>query len=98
MVTFRPTRDLVLIDPIEDESVVRGIVVPDVAKEKSRLGRVVSVGPGHRDPASRDFIPTTVKPGDQVLMTEYRGQPFRIDGREMWVMSERDILAVFEPA
>lgn len=93
---FRPTRDLVLIDPIEDEAQIGSILIPDVAREKARLGRVVSVGAGHRDPQSRDFIPTTVKPGEMVLMTEFRGQPFVYEGKDMWVMSERDILAVVD--
>ena len=93
---FRPTRDLVLIDPIEDEAQIGSILVPDMAREKARLGRVVSVGAGHRDPQSRDFIPTEVKPGDLVLMTEFRGQPFVYEGKDMWVMSERDVLAVVE--
>jgi chaperonin GroES len=94
-VTFRPTRDLCLIDPIEDAAQLpNGFLVPEIAREKSSLGKVIATGPGCRDD-NGGRLPMTVKVGDTVLMTQYRAsQSFTDAGHEYFVLSERDIIAI----
>jgi chaperonin GroES len=93
---IRPLADKVLIKRLEAESVTKGgIVLPDSAKEKPRRGKVISVGDGKLlDNGKRSEI--QVKKGDIVLFTSYGGTEIKVDGEELLIMDESDIMAVLE--
>jgi chaperonin GroES len=95
---FRPLHDRVVVRRIEaEEKTAGGIIIPDNAKEKPQEGEVVAVGPGARDEAGR-LVELTVKPGDRVLFGKWSGSEARIDGEELLIMKESDILGVIEQA
>jgi len=95
---FRPLHDRVVVRRIEeDERTKGGIIIPDTAKEKPQQGEVVAVGPGARD--ERGVVqPLDVKAGDRVLFGKWSGSEVVIDGEELLVMKESDILGVLEGA
>ena len=95
---FRPLHDRVVVRRIEeDERTKGGIIIPDTAKEKPQQGEVVAVGPGARD--ERGVVqPLEVKAGDRVLFGKWSGSEVVIDGEELLVMKESDILGVLEGA
>jgi len=96
MVAFRPLHDRVLVRRVEQESkTVGGIIIPDTAKEKPMEGEVVAVGPGARDEAGK-VQPLDVKPGDRVLFGKWSGTEVRIEGEELLVMKESDLMGVIE--
>jgi len=93
---FRPLHDRVLVRRIEaDEKTAGGIIIPDTAKEKPSQGEVVSVGPGGRDEAGK-LIPIDIKAGDRVLFGKWSGTEVKIDGKDLLIMKESDILGVIE--
>jgi chaperonin GroES len=93
---FRPLHDRVVVRRIdEDAKSAGGIIIPDTAKEKPMQGEVVAVGPGARDEAGK-LIPLEVKKGDRVLFAKWSGTEVKIDGEELAIMKESDILAVIE--
>lgn len=93
---LRPLSDYILVDPIEKETTLpSGIVIPDSAKEKPQQGKVISVGPGRRD-EDGDRIPMDVKVGDVVMYKKWGGSEVKLDGREMLLVKEEDILAIVE--
>ena len=93
---FRPLHDRVVVKRIEsDEKTAGGIIIPDTAKEKPQTGEVVSVGPGGRDEAGK-LIPIDVKKGDTVLFGKWSGTEVKIDGEELLIMKESDIMGVVE--
>lgn len=96
MAKLRPLSDKILVKRVEAESKTKsGIVLPDTAKEKPKRGKVLAVGDGRRlDNGER--APFTVKKGDEVLFTSYAGTEIKVDGEELLVMSEDDVLAVVE--
>jgi len=95
-VSLRPLGDKVLVKRVEaDEKTAGGIVLPDTAKEKPKRGTVLSVGEG-RLLENGKRQPLQVKQGDQVLFASYAGTEIKVDGEEMLVMDESDILAVLE--
>jgi chaperonin GroES len=96
MAKLRPLGDKVLVKRVEAESKTKsGIVLPDAAKEKPKRGKILSVGDGRRlDNGER--APLHVKKGDEVIFTSYAGTEIKIDGEELMIMSEDDILAVVE--
>ncbi|MGE5147600.1 MAG: co-chaperone GroES [Candidatus Eiseniibacteriota bacterium] len=95
---FRPLHDRVLIRRIEqDEKTAGGIIIPDTAKEKPVEGEVIAVGPGARDETGK-LVPLDVKKGDRVLFGKWSGTEVRIDGEELAIMKESDILGVIEGA
>jgi len=96
MPKLRPLGDKILIKRLEAESKTKsGIVLPDSAKEKPKRGTVLSVGEGKRlDNGER--APLNVKKGDQVIFTSYAGTEVKIDGEELMIMSEDDVLAIVE--
>src|SRR6516164_10012712 len=96
MAKLRPLGDKLLVKRVEAETKTKsGIVLPDSAKEKPKRGKVLSVGDGKRlDNGER--APFSVKKGDEVLFTSYAGTEVKIDGEEVIIMSEDDILAVVE--
>ena len=96
MAKLRPLGDKVLVKRVEAESKTKsGIVLPDTAKEKPKRGKVLSVGEGRRlENGTRAAL--GVKKGDEVIFTSYAGSEIKLDGEELIIMSEDDILAVVE--
>jgi chaperonin GroES len=95
--TFRPLGDRVLIKRVEEEAKTRGgIIIPDTAKEKPQEGEVIAVGPGARDDAGR-IQPLDVKPGDRILFGKWSGSEVKLDGEDLLIMKESDILGVLDP-
>ena len=95
---FRPLHDRVVVRRIEeDERTAGGIIIPDTAKEKPQQGEVISVGPGARDEKGA-VQPLDVKAGDRVLFGKWSGTEVKIDGEELLIMKESDILGVLEGA
>jgi chaperonin GroES len=93
---IRPLHDRVIVRRIEEEEQrVGGIIIPDTAKEKPQQGRVIAVGTGRREKDGK-VIPLDVKEGDTVLFGKYSGQDIKIDGEELLIMREEEILGVVE--
>jgi chaperonin GroES len=93
---LRPLSDYILVDPIQkDTTLPSGILIPDTAKEKPQEGKIMAVGPGRRD-EDGDRIPMDVKVGDVVMYKKWGGTEVKIEGREMLLVREEDILAVVE--
>jgi len=92
--TLQPLGDRVLVRPLAAEEVrASGIVIPDTAKEKPQEGEVLAVGPGKLDEAGKR-MPMDVTVGDRVLYSKYGGDEFTIDGEELKILGENDILAI----
>jgi chaperonin GroES len=93
---FRPLHDRVVVCRIDaEEKTAGGIIIPDTAKEKPQQGEVVAVGPGARDDQGR-IIPLDVKVGDTVLFGKWSGTEVKIDGEELLIMKESDLMGVLE--
>jgi chaperonin GroES len=93
---FRPLHDRVLVRRIDaEEKSAGGIIIPDTAKEKPSQGEVIAVGPGGRDDAGH-LIPIDVAVGDRVLFGKWSGTEVKIDGEDLLIMKESDILGVVE--
>ena len=93
---FRPLGDRVLVKRVEEESKTKGgIIIPDTAKEKPQEGEVVAVGPGARDDAGK-IQPLDVKAGYRILFGKWSGTEVKIDGQDLLIMKESDILGVVE--
>ena len=93
---FRPLHDRVVVRRIqEDERTKGGIIIPDTAKEKPQQGEIVAVGPGAPDEKG-NVQPLDVKPGDRVLFGKWSGTEVKIDGEELLIMKESDILGLLE--
>ena len=91
---FRPLHDRVVIRRVEaEERSAGGIIIPDTAKEKPQQGEVVAVGPGARDENGK-LVPLDVKAGDRVLFGKWSGTEVKIDGQELLIMKESDIMGV----
>ena len=91
---FRPLHDRVVIKRLEGEEKSKGgIIIPDNAKEKPQEGTVVAVGPGGRDEAGK-LIPIDLKAGDKVLFGKWSGNEVKIDGEDLLIMKEADIMGV----
>jgi chaperonin GroES len=92
----RPLHDRVLIERVEAESkTAGGIIIPDTAKEKPSEGKVVAVGEGNRDDHGKR-IALDVKKGDRILFAKWGGSEVKIDGKELIILKESDILAIIE--
>jgi chaperonin GroES len=95
---FRPLHDRVVVRRIDAEEKTKGgIIIPDTAKEKPQEGEVIAVGPGSRDETGK-LQPLNVKPGQRVLFGKWSGTEFRIDGEDLLIMKESDIMGVVEGA
>jgi chaperonin GroES len=95
---FRPLHDRVLVRRIEaEEKTSGGIIIPDTAKEKPQEGEVLAVGPGTRDENGR-LTETTVRTGDRILFGKWSGTDVKIDGEDLLIMKESDILGVIDNA
>ena len=94
---FRPLHDRVVVKRIdaEDKS-AGGIIIPDTAKEKPSEGEVISVGPGGRDDKGA-LVPLGVKAGDRILFGKWSGTEIKLDGEELLIMTEGDVMGVIEP-
>jgi chaperonin GroES len=93
---FRPLHDRVLVRRIEAEERTKGgIIIPDTAKEKPQEGEIVAAGPGARDESGR-LVPLDVKAGDRVLFGKWSGSEVKIDGEDLLIMKESDILGVID--
>jgi chaperonin GroES len=93
---FRPLHDRVLIRRVEqEEKTAGGIIIPDTAKEKPMEGEVIAAGPGARGEDGK-LQPLDVKPGDRVLFGKWSGTEVRLDGEELIIMKESDIMGVLE--
>jgi chaperonin GroES len=93
---FRPLHDRVLVRRITaDEKTAGGIIIPDTAKEKPQEGEIIAAGPGTRDERGK-FVPLDVKPGDRILFGKWSGTEVKIDGEELLIMKESDILGIVE--
>ena len=95
---FRPLHDRVVVKRVaEEEKTKGGIIIPDTAKEKPMEGEVVAVGPGARDEKGALIAPD-VKAGDRILFGKWSGTEVKLDGVEMIIMKESDIMGVIEHA
>ena len=95
---FKPLHDRVLVRRVESDTRTKGgIIIPDTAKEKPQEGEVIAVGAGARDEAGK-LIALDVKPGDRVLFGKWSGTEVKIDGEDLLIMKESDILGVIEGA
>ena len=95
---FRPLRDRLLVRRVgEEEKSAGGIIIPDTAREKPMQGEVIAVGPGVRNDKG-DIVPMDVKPGDRVLFGKWSGTEIKLDGEELMIMSESDIMGIVEQA
>jgi chaperonin GroES len=96
MVAFRPLHDRVLIRRVEQEAkTAGGIIIPDTAKEKPMEGEVIAVGPGARDETGR-VQPLDVKVGDRVLFGKWSGTEVRLEGEDLMVMKEADLMGIID--
>ncbi len=93
---FRPLHDRILVKRIDaEEKTAGGIIIPDTAKEKPQQGEVVAVGPGARNEAGQ-IVALDVKVGDRVLFGKWSGTEVKIDGEDLLIMKESDIMGVLE--
>ena len=94
---FRPLGDRVVIRRVEEEAKTKGgIIIPDNAKEKPQEGEVISVGPGARDEDGKR-IPIDVAAGDRILFGKWSGSEVKIDGEDLLIMKQSDILGILDP-
>ena len=93
---FRPLHDRVVVRRIQaEEKTAGGIIIPDTVKEKPQQGEVIAVGPGGRDEAGK-LIPIDLKVGDKVLFGKWSGTEVKLDGEELLIMKESDIMGIVE--
>ena len=93
---FRPLHDRVVVRRIEGENkTAGGIIIPDTAKEKPQEGEIIAVGPGGRDESGK-LIPIDLKVGDIVLFGKWSGTEVKIDGQDLLIMKESDVMGVIE--
>ena len=95
---FRPLGDRVLVKRVEEEAKTKGgIIIPDTAKEKPQEGEVISVGPGARDDSGKR-VDMELKAGDRILFGKWSGTEVKIDGQDLIIMKESDVLGVVDSA
>ena len=93
---FRPLHDRVVVRRLEGEQkTAGGIIIPDTAKEKPQEGEIIAVGPGGRDESGK-LIPIDLKVGDRILFGKWSGTEVKLDGEELLIMKESDIMGVIE--
>jgi chaperonin GroES len=93
---FRPLHDRVLVKRVKEEEKTKGgIIIPDTAQEKPQEGEIVAVGPGARD-EDGERIPLDVKVGDRILFGKWSGTEVKVDGEELLIMKESDIMGIVE--
>jgi chaperonin GroES len=95
---FRPLHDRVLLKRVEQEDKTKGgIIIPDSVKEKPQEGEIIAVGPGTRD-EDGNLHPLDVKAGDRVLFGKWSGTEVKVDGQDLLIMKESDLLGILETA
>jgi chaperonin GroES len=93
---FRPLHDRVVVRRVDAEEKTKGgIIIPDTAKEKPQEGEIVAAGPGARDESGK-LVPLDVKAGDRILFGKWSGTEVRIDGEDLLIMKESDVMGVVE--
>ena len=93
---FRPLHDRLLVRRIEaEEKTAGGVIIPDTAKEKPQEGEVLAVGPGARDEKG-ELVPLEVKVGDRILFGKWSGTEIRLEGEDLLIMKESDVLGIIE--
>jgi chaperonin GroES len=93
---FRPLHDRVVVRRVEsEEKTAGGIIIPDTAKEKPQEGEVIAVGPGARDESGK-LVPLDVKAGDRILFGKWSGTEVKLDGEELLIMKESDVMGILE--
>ena len=93
---FRPLHDRVVVRRLEaEEKTAGGIIIPDTAKEKPMEGEIVAAGPGARDETGK-LVPLDVKAGDRILFGKWSGTEVKLDGEELLIMKESDIMGIIE--
>ncbi len=93
---FRPLHDRVVVRRVESEArTAGGIIIPDTAKEKPQEGEIIAVGPGARDDAGK-LVPLDVKVGDRILFGKWSGTEVKIDGEDLLIMKESDVMGIIE--
>ena len=93
---FRPLHDRVVVRRIEaEEKTAGGIIIPDTAKEKPQEGEVIAVGSGERDESGK-LVPLDLKAGDRILFGKWSGTEIKLDGEDLLIMKESDVLGVIE--
>ena len=93
---FRPLHDRVVVRRLEaEEKTAGGIIIPDTAKEKPMEGEIIAVGPGARDESGK-LLPLDVKPKDRILFGKWSGTEVKLDGEELLIMKESDIMGIIE--
>jgi chaperonin GroES len=94
---FRPLHDRIVVKRIDaEQKSAGGIIIPDTAKEKPQEGEVIAVGPGARNERG-ELIAIDLKPGDRILFGKWSGTEVKLDGQELLIMKESDVMGVIEP-
>ena len=93
---FRPLHDRVVVKRVDEDTKTKGgIIIPETAQEKPMQGKIIAVGPGARDESGK-LVPLDVKKGDSVLFGKWSGTEVKIDGDELLIMKESDIMGVLD--
>ena len=93
---FRPLHDRVVVKRVEEDTKTKGgIIIPETAQEKPMQGEIIAVGPGARDESGK-IVPLDVKTGDKVLFGKWSGTEVKIDGEELLIMKESDIMGILD--
>jgi chaperonin GroES len=93
---FRPLHDRVLVRRVKEEEKTRGgIIIPETAQEKPQEGEIIAVGPGGRDETGK-ITPLDVKVGDRILFGKWSGTEVKLDGEELLIMKESDVMGIIE--
>ena len=93
---FRPLHDRVVVKRVEEDTKTKGgIIIPETAQEKPMQGKIIAVGPGGRDEAGK-LIPIDLKMGDTILFGKWSGTEVKLDGEELLIMKESDVMGVIE--
>src|SRR3984957_5623059 len=96
VMSFRPLHDRVVVRRLEaEEKTAGGIIIPDTAKKKPMEGEVIAVGPGARDETGK-LVPLDVKANDRILFGKWSGTEVKLDGEELLIMKESDIMGIIE--
>src|SRR6187399_3467805 len=95
---FRPLHDRVVVKRLDGEEKTKGgIIIPDTAKEKPQEGEIIAVGSGARDEAGK-LVPLDVKKGDRILFGKWSGTEVKLDGEDLLIMKESDIMGLIDPS
>ena len=95
--SLKPLDDRIVVEPNEaEQTTASGLVIPDTAKEKPQQGKVLAVGPGKRAENSGELIPLDINVGQTVLYSKYGGTEVTVEGKDLLILSSRDVLAIVE--